>query len=359
MSVTAVFIIDPDDDGDSVTVGEGDCDDNDATVFPGAIEICGDEIDQDCDGEDESCMEGLEAPTGLAANAVSYRKIMLRWTDNSPDKNSSFKIERKMKYCTDDTYAWTQIATVQSDEKAKNYEDMGDFEPGMKYSYRVRAYSGSSNSQYSNCASILYPMPSTFTPSAPVNLVAIYSSEDTIDLAWVQWGSSVTKFEIYRYKNESGSWTLLATTGLDVRSYIDETATNNQTTSFYTYKIQACNAAGCSPPAYKVSVPFNPTDLSASTNSQGKIILEWTDNSGDKVERGFEIYRKTGGCTSSTPWEKEPLKLAGQDRETVTDGSAIPETTYSYRIRAYYRSWGIPYVYGYSDWSECVSITAP
>ena len=295
------------------------------------------------------------APTGLAANAVSYRKIMLRWTDQSPDKNSSFKIERKKKYCSDDTYDWTEIATVQSDEKAKNYEDVGEFELGMKYSYRVRAYSGSDNSEYSNCASIIDPMPSASgTPSAPVNLVATYSSKDIIDLSWDQWGSTVTKFEIYRDENNSGSWTLLATNASDVLTYSDTTARNNQTTSFYIYKVQACNDAGCSPPAYKVGVPFNPTDLSATVNAQNKIVLQWTDNS--DAERGFEIYRKIGGCSSSASWEK--VKQAGISRETVTAGSAT-SGTYSYKIRAYYRSRGIPYVYGYSSWSDCYEIVAP
>jgi hypothetical protein len=46
---------DVDNDADGYTEIQGDCDDADANVNPGATEICGDGIDQDCNGADLSC----------------------------------------------------------------------------------------------------------------------------------------------------------------------------------------------------------------------------------------------------------------------------------------------------------------
>lgn len=335
-----------DNDGDGYTESQ-DCDDNDATRYPGAIEICDDGIDQDCDGYDETSIDAPAAPSGLAANAVSFKKILLRWTDKSPGKDSDFKIERKVRGCGS-SYQYAQIATVQGDNK---FEDV-NFEPGSQYSYRVRAYKGLGNSDYSNCSTTTAS--ASGTPSAPVNLVATYSSSSTVNLSWDEWSSNVTKFEIYRQVNKSGSWVLLATKNPDVREHSDTTAANNQATTFYEYKVLACNDAGCSPPSNTVGMPFKPTDFAAA-DSSGKIVLTWTDNSDDN--RGYEIYRKEGGCNSSASWEM--IKSVGQNSEKVSGGNIPSGTTYSYKIRAYCRSWGLPYVYGYSDWSDCISITAP
>ena len=57
-SLEVKYTFDPneiDGDGDGFTEQQGDCNDNDVSIAPGAAEICGDGIDQDCDGMDRAC----------------------------------------------------------------------------------------------------------------------------------------------------------------------------------------------------------------------------------------------------------------------------------------------------------------
>jgi len=46
-------------DGDGYTENQGDCNDGDSSIYPGATEICGDDIDQDCNGSDLICYFSL------------------------------------------------------------------------------------------------------------------------------------------------------------------------------------------------------------------------------------------------------------------------------------------------------------
>ena len=51
-----VAIVPHDNDGDGFFETEGDCDDGNSVIYPGAVEVCGDGIDQDCDGSDLACV---------------------------------------------------------------------------------------------------------------------------------------------------------------------------------------------------------------------------------------------------------------------------------------------------------------
>ena len=68
-------IADLDRDGSSALLGGGDCDDLDATRHPGAIDIPGDGIDQDCDGLDTIAL--APTPVARAADRDAWRRSAL------------------------------------------------------------------------------------------------------------------------------------------------------------------------------------------------------------------------------------------------------------------------------------------
>ena len=59
---------DYDNDGDGFTENQGDCDDTNAGIYPGASEICGDSIDQDCSGTDLDCNDEDNDGDGFTEN---------------------------------------------------------------------------------------------------------------------------------------------------------------------------------------------------------------------------------------------------------------------------------------------------
>ncbi|MBF0225021.1 MAG: Ig-like domain-containing protein [Desulfobacterales bacterium] len=71
---------DLDNDGDGYTENQGDCNDNDASINPGAIDYCGDGIDQDCDGSDAVC--------DLTSDLVAYYPFNGNANDESGNENN-------------------------------------------------------------------------------------------------------------------------------------------------------------------------------------------------------------------------------------------------------------------------------
>jgi len=88
-----------------------------------------------------------------------------------------------------------------------------------------------------------------------------------------------------------------------------------------------------------------PTQLTAKAISSSKIVLGWVDNA---YNAGFKVERKLGSCGSTNSWSQR-VDIKPSNTTSYTD-TGSPNTTYSYRVRAYNLG-------GNSVYSNCASAT--
>ncbi len=174
------------------------------------------------------------APADLGAVAVSSSQVDLTWADVD-SLETGFKIER----CTGVGCSnFAQIATVGSN--VTSFSNTG-LSGSTSYSYRVRAYNTAGDSDYSNEATAV-TQAAPALPAAPTNLVAAVVSRSRIDLAWTDNASNESGFRIERCKGSTcTNFTLIATVGADVGTYVNTGLSGNTT---YRYRVYAYNASG-------------------------------------------------------------------------------------------------------------------
>jgi hypothetical protein len=93
---------DVDDDRDGYTENDGDCNDADDTINPGAVEVCGDSIDQNCDGTDAVCENQLPVADAGPDQIVTFQSVVSLNGSNSTSSGDSAL-----------SYSWRQTSGKQ------------------------------------------------------------------------------------------------------------------------------------------------------------------------------------------------------------------------------------------------------
>ena len=325
-----------DNDGDGYTENQGDCNDNNNKIHPGATEICGDGIDQDCNGSDLSCSNTSVpgVPTGVtASDGTLYGKVHVSW--NPSASATSYDLYRA------DMPAWAGGIPKQIAASVNGtvYDDISAVS-GNHYYYWVKAKNTNGESGYSMFDPGYWGSIGS-TPSAPANVSATDGTvSGKVTITWNAAPSALV-YEIYR---------------ADIPAYLGGNIQNigtSTTTSFndaavtsgnqYYYWVKARNSWGSS--GYSkfdtgyigTASPLlpAPTGISVTDGTiSGKVRLTWNAVSGAVV---YEIYRATqpaylGGVLMLMGTVKSPTLF--YDDATITCGS-----TYYYWVKAR-NSWG-------------------
>jgi titin len=272
----------------------------------------------------------VSAPSDLAVAAVSYAQVTLTWTDNSGEEQG-YRIERK----TGAAGAYTQVGSVSAN--ITTYTNTG-LTQGTEYYYRVRAYTGSNNSEYSNEVNT-----TTLALNAPSGLTSTATGATKIQLTWTDNSNDETGFQIER-KTGSGNYAYVASVGASVTTYSNTGLTQN---TEYFYRVRAYNGSNYSPYSNEANATTQtlgaPTNLSVSAVSYTQVTLTWTDNSSD--ETYFYIERKIGSTGTYSQ-----IGSVGANVTTYTNTGLTQGTEYYYRVRAASGT-------NYSEYSNEVNVT--
>jgi titin len=287
------------------------------------------------------------APSELRVTVRAESSISLAWWDRSSDE-SGFSIERSTNGTT-----FTEVGSVGAN--ASDYTDSG-LTPATNYWYRVRAFSGTVYSDYSNVvndSTLAGTAPAGGIPAAPTGLAATPVSSSSIAVTWFDSSTTETGFRVKRAgaaaHGSYADYVTIATLAADTTSYTD---TGLAAATEYWYMVEAFNTSGYAygsaasattlsgagtppgpppgdvpPPTAPVGVIPAPSSLAAQALSSKVAKLTWVDNASS--ETGFIIERKTASGAFAF------LTKVGPNTTSYEDSGLSPNTAYCYKLKAY------------------------
>jgi M6 family metalloprotease-like protein len=171
-------------------------------------------------------------PTLISATPTSSTSINLLWQEGPGDPETSFEVFRKT------GKSFTRISITAGN--ATTFQDTS-LSPGVLYTYYVRACNAIGCSANSAQMSATTPT-GTAGPAAPSNLTAAPGTAGSIDLDWNDNSANETEFRIQR-RTVKTAFAQVATVGPNATSHTNGGLLTGRS---YIYRVQACNAVGCS-----------------------------------------------------------------------------------------------------------------
>ena len=196
---------------------------------------------------------------------------------------------------------------------ATSYTDKSSLSGGTKYTYTVRAFTGSEWSWYNSGISV-----------SKLTIPTLVKAENASGGIKVTWKSvkGASSYRVYR-KTSGGSWKRIVNSTKGT-SYTDKSSLSSGTKYYYTVRamkgsdLSYYNTKGVS--ELKLSNP----SLTGATKVSGGIKVTWKSVKGAK---GYYVYRKTSGSS----W----TRLASTKSTNYTDKKAKSGVSYVYTVRAY------------------------
>ncbi len=261
-------------------------------------------------------------PSALAVAGRGANTVTLRWLDGS-DNEDGFRIEYR-------TAGGNWVAAGVGAENATEFTVPG-LSAGMNYEFRVSAVLGSLSSNPTSSASAQTLSSPDQPVGEPYSLRVTRIFSNSITLEWQDNADNETGFRILRSTTASGATTeLLATAGST-----SLTATGLTAGATYYFRVQALNGLNAGDLSSQVSattrntnaVPSAPFGLAVANKTATSVALTWSDNSAN--EETFRIERSGNPVSVWKEIGNVPYNTA-----TFTDSSAVPNTAYSYRVKA-------------------------
>ncbi len=150
-------------------------------------------------------------------------------------------------------------------------------------------------------------------------------------VTWTDASDNETGFTVERKQGAGGTFASIGSWGVNTTAISDTGLSPNTT---YFYRVQACNAVGCSAHSNEANSttwgvpPGAPAGLNAVATGSTTVDLSWTDGSAD--ETGFRIERKEGVAGAYAGIGTVPANTT-----TFGDTGLSPNTTYYYRVFAF------------------------